>query len=329
MASGTRVGSKAFGTPPASALHPQGGVGFGQHPRPLHYAPPDRDPRTPVSILGAARERRRQREATGGERRAPRPGEGRWQWRTAPGRRSCAGGGSTGAAPTSLRIPQPRRGCRRPPGPERRDAGGCRPRSATPRPGTTQRNQPGKWSEYRSRSPRDPRTGPRGSPCCAPQCRGGGGPRVPRFWTSPVGLRGPVDGGSRSRSHRFASPLGAGVPHPTRAARIPPCCGSGPSITARPRTAGLEPAPRGCGTPDGDCSDPHRAHRAPPAPPTPLGSCPTAGRRSDHPWCVDGGPERVGELRGSSVCRQRCGRRWGGEGGRRGDGVGRAFIFLF
>uniref|UniRef100_A0A8C3BQ77 Paralemmin-1 n=1 Tax=Cairina moschata TaxID=8855 RepID=A0A8C3BQ77_CAIMO len=97
----------------------------------------------------APRKRPRERPgaaAAGGERRAPRPGEGRRQWRGAPGRRSCAGGGGTGAAPPSLRIPQPRRGCRRPPGPERRDAGGRRPRSAAPRPAPPippQRPRPG------------------------------------------------------------------------------------------------------------------------------------------------------------------------------------------
>lgn len=53
------------------------------------------------------------------------------------------GGGSTGAVPTSLRIPQPRRGCRRPPGPERRDAGGRRPRSAVPRPRRSRRRDHG------------------------------------------------------------------------------------------------------------------------------------------------------------------------------------------
>lgn len=226
-------GVRVSGAKPSASLLPpppspggEGG-GFGQHPRPLHCAPPARDPRTPLSSLGAARARR-QSGAAGGERRAPRPGEGRWQWRTAPGRRSCAGGGSTGAAPTSLRIPQPRRGCRRPPGPECRDAGGCRPRSATPRParpsGTRLEN--GVSTEA---VPRGTPTPGRGAPRAAhrsaeagaaPRCRGSGPP--------PVGLRGPVDGGSRSRSHQFASPLGAGTPHPTRAARIPPCCGSGP-----------------------------------------------------------------------------------------------------
>lgn len=53
------------------------------------------------------------------------------------------GGGSTGAVPTSLRIPQPRRGCRRPPGPESRDAGGRRPRSATTRPRRSRRRDHG------------------------------------------------------------------------------------------------------------------------------------------------------------------------------------------
>lgn len=215
--------------PSCPPLHPREGRGggFGQHPWPLHCAPPARDPRTPLSSLGAARARR-QSGAAGGERRAPRPGEGRWQWRTAPGRRSCAGGGSTGAAPTSLRIPQPRRGCRRPPGPECRDAGGCRPRSATPRParpsGTRLENGVSTEAVPRG-TPAPGRGAPRAAhrsaeAGAAPRCRGSGPP--------PVGLRGPVDGGSRSRSHQFASPLGAGTPHPTRAARIPPCCGSGP-----------------------------------------------------------------------------------------------------
>lgn len=40
MASGTPVGSKAFGTPPASALHPRGGWGSGSTRDPSITLPP-------------------------------------------------------------------------------------------------------------------------------------------------------------------------------------------------------------------------------------------------------------------------------------------------
>lgn len=103
------------------------------------------------------------------------------------------GGGSTGAVPTSLRIPQPRRGCRRPPGPERRDAGGRRPRSAVPPPPPEPPS--GSWSEYRSRagipapgrSPHRPRR-------LRPQYRGGGELGA---W---AGARDPLTGAGEARS---------------------------------------------------------------------------------------------------------------------------------
>lgn len=119
-------------------------------------------------------------------RRAPRPGEGRRQWRAAPGRRSCAGGraggGSTGAAPPSLRIPSPAGDAA-----ARRalsagtpaDAGPAPPRLARPDPPGAAAGRPARpengvsTGAGRTGTPA-PGRGPRRAAGSAPQYRGGG-----------------------------------------------------------------------------------------------------------------------------------------------------------
>lgn len=132
------------------------------------------------------------------------------------------GGGSTGAVPTSLRIPQPRRGCRRPPGPERRDAGGRRPRSAAPRPHRSRRRDHGvstgavPGSRYRAAAP----PGPAGSDRSTGE--GGSGERGP-------GLGTPARGCGKIAPPAHGAPTGgsdtpdAAAGESERGVSYPPC----------------------------------------------------------------------------------------------------------